>query len=209
PTLIRKTEPKPIRVFLQDGSGDLNIYGGNWWIANQDMLSALEFAGYDVNHIWGDGGHNGKHATAILPDAMRWLWRDWPAPIIGNPGGKTNAPVLQILIPGEPWRLVSEGHRFTEGPTANAKGEVFFSDIPNNRIHKVGLDGKVGVFAENTGGANGLKFGADGKLYACANGKKQIVCYDESGAVEGLINDVESNDLVVLEHTGYWTDPNN
>ena len=47
-------------------------------------------------------------------------------------------------------------------------GEVFFTDIPNNRIHKVSLDGKVAMFAENTGGANGLMFGPDGKLYARA-----------------------------------------
>ena len=46
PTLIRKHEPKPIRVFLQDGSNDNNIYGGSWWYANQSMLSALEFSGY-------------------------------------------------------------------------------------------------------------------------------------------------------------------
>ena len=81
PTLIRKIEPKPIRIFLQDGSNDLNIYGGDWWMANQEMERALTFAGYEVNHVWGDGGHNGKHATEIFPDAMRWLWKDWPAPV--------------------------------------------------------------------------------------------------------------------------------
>ncbi len=73
PTLIRKFEPKPLRVFLQDGSGDLNIYGGDWWMANQTMERALVFAGYEVNHAWGDGGHPGKQGTAIFPDAMRWL----------------------------------------------------------------------------------------------------------------------------------------
>ena len=73
PVLIRKHEPKPIRVFLQDGTNDLNLYGGSWWVANQDMLSALEFAGYDVHHEWGEGGHNGQHSTAIMPDALRWL----------------------------------------------------------------------------------------------------------------------------------------
>ena len=81
PTLIRKTEPKPIRIFLQDGSNDLNIYGGNWFLANQEMLSALQFAGYDVKHEWGDGAHNGKQGGAILPAALRWLWRDYPAPV--------------------------------------------------------------------------------------------------------------------------------
>src|SRR5436309_990637 len=60
PTLIRKYEPKPIRVFLQDGSKDLNIYGGDWWMANQTMERALAFAGYEVKHEWGEGMHDGK-----------------------------------------------------------------------------------------------------------------------------------------------------
>ena len=78
PTLIRKYEPKPIRVFLQDGSNDNNRYGGDWWMANQTMERALAFAGYEVEHVWGDGMHSTKHATAIFPEALRWLWRDWP-----------------------------------------------------------------------------------------------------------------------------------
>src|SRR4051812_46756934 len=64
PTLIRKYEPKPIRIFLQDGSNDLNIYGGDWWKANEAMERALTFAGYEVRHIWGEGGHNGNHGNA-------------------------------------------------------------------------------------------------------------------------------------------------
>src|SRR5687768_16755124 len=78
PTLIRKFEPKPIRVYLEDGENDLNIYGGDWWMANQEMERALKFAGYEVSHAWGTGGHDGKHATEVFPDAMRWLWKDWP-----------------------------------------------------------------------------------------------------------------------------------
>ena len=61
PTLVRKMEPKPIRVFLQDGRNDQDIYGGSWWHANTSMLSALQWAGYRVKNEWGDGGHNGKH----------------------------------------------------------------------------------------------------------------------------------------------------
>ena len=56
PTLIRKYEPKPIRVFLQDGSSDLNHYGGDWWMANQEMERALIFAGYEVLEVLGRGG---------------------------------------------------------------------------------------------------------------------------------------------------------
>jgi enterochelin esterase family protein len=75
PALIRKTERKPIRVFLQDGSHDLDNRFGNWPLANQQMAAALKFAGYDYRFEFGDGGHNGKHGGAILPDSLRWLWR--------------------------------------------------------------------------------------------------------------------------------------
>lgn len=76
PALIRKTQRKPIRVFLQDGSGDLDNIHGSWPLANQQMAAALKFAGYDYRFEYGDGGHNGKHGGAILPDSLRWLWQD-------------------------------------------------------------------------------------------------------------------------------------
>lgn len=75
--LIRKTEPKPIRVLLQDGSGDLDNAHGNWFLANQEMAAALKFAKYDYKTEFGEGGHNGIHGGAILPDSLRWLWRDY------------------------------------------------------------------------------------------------------------------------------------
>ena len=77
PSLIRKTPPKPIRVFLQDGSRDLDNEHGNWPLANQEMAAALKFAKYDYQFVFGDGAHNGKHGGAILPDSLRWLWRDY------------------------------------------------------------------------------------------------------------------------------------
>ena len=73
--LIRKTEKKPIRVFLQDGSNDLDNAHGNWPLANQEMAAALKFAKYDYRFEFGDGGHTPKHGGALLPDALRWLWR--------------------------------------------------------------------------------------------------------------------------------------
>lgn len=74
--LIRKTPKKPIRVFLQDGSGDLDNEHGNWPLANQEMAAALKFAKYDSEFVYGTGGHNDTHGAAILPDSMRWLWRE-------------------------------------------------------------------------------------------------------------------------------------
>jgi enterochelin esterase family protein len=88
PTLIRKNPIKPIRIFLQDGSADLDNNHGNWFLANQQMLAALNFANrtadgrkdtgarYDVAHEWGDGAHSDAHGGAILPQVLRWMWRD-------------------------------------------------------------------------------------------------------------------------------------
>lgn len=203
PTLIRKTEPKPLRIFLQDGSSDLNIYGGDWWMANQEMERALVFAGYEVNHEWGTGGHNGEHATKIFPDAMRWLWKGYPEPIKAGAGSQQ---LKEILIPGEDWQLVGEGYKFTEGPAANAKGEVFFTDIPNNAIHKIGPDGKVSSFATDTKGANGLAFGPDGRLFAAT--REGVMAYDAEGKATVFAPNIQGNDLVVL-HDGsmYVTQP--
>ena len=105
PTLIRKNPIKPIRIFLQDGENDLSNLTdtkgftpwtaltnehGNWHLANQQMLSALEYANanadrlkldgprYDVKHEWGDGNHSDTHGGALLPDILRWMFRDWP-----------------------------------------------------------------------------------------------------------------------------------
>jgi enterochelin esterase-like enzyme len=75
--LIRKTERKPIRIFLQDGSHDLDNLHGNWPLANQQMAAALKFKGYDYQFVFGEGSHNGKHGGAILPESLRWLWRDY------------------------------------------------------------------------------------------------------------------------------------
>jgi gluconolactonase len=207
PVLIRKTEPKPLRIFLQDGRNDLNNYTGSWWIANQDMQAALEFAGYDVRHEWGDGEHNSRHATEIFPQALTWLWRDWPAPLKANPEGKSRQDVFQVLQPGEDWQLVSEGHRATDGPAVKGAGEMFFSDPANNRIHRIGADGTSRVFVENTNGGNGMMFGPDGRLYVGATRTKQIVAYDPSGAATVLAENAVVNDLAVnAKGDLYFTD---
>lgn len=76
PSLIRKTEKKPLRIFLEDSSGDLDNRFGNWPLANQQMAAALKFKSYDYRFDYVEGyGHNSKHGGSIFPDAMRWLWR--------------------------------------------------------------------------------------------------------------------------------------
>ena len=76
PAIIRKTERKPIRVYLQDGAGDLDNPHGSWPLANQEMAASLKFAHYDYKFVYGSGAHNGIHGGVTLPDALRWLWRE-------------------------------------------------------------------------------------------------------------------------------------
>ncbi len=75
PSLIRKTEKKPLRVFLQDGSNDVDNQHGNWPLSNRQMAAALKFAKYNSKFVYGEGAHNGNHGGAIFPESLRWLWR--------------------------------------------------------------------------------------------------------------------------------------
>jgi len=205
-TLIRKYEPKPIRIFLQDGSNDLNIYAGDWWKANETMERSLVFAGYEVNHVWGEGAHNGNHGNAIFPQAMRWLWKDWPTPIAK--GNSKNDFLSNLLIPGEDWELVGQGYQFTEGTTANKNGEVFYQDIPTSKTYKVDKDKKLTTLNVDAKRASGTYFGPDGKRYTVAGGTKQILSYDSKEKETVVADSISGNDLVIANNGNiYVTSP--
>src|SRR5690606_14878039 len=68
-----------LRIYLQDGSADLDNPHGNWPLANRQMAAALQFKGYDYRFDYGVGAHTHVHGGAVLPDALRWLWRDAPS----------------------------------------------------------------------------------------------------------------------------------
>lgn len=113
-----------------------------------------------------------------------------------------------VLIDGQGWEQVSEGHKFTEGPACDSTGQVYFTDIPESKIFKIDLEGKVSLFLENSQKTNGLMFGPNGKLYGCQNGAKKIVAFDSQGQAETIADGVESNDLVVTgKGSVYFTDP--
>lgn len=75
PALIRKDRIRQIRVFLQDGSNDLDNEHGNWFLANQEMAAALKFRKYDYQFVTDDTGHGGKGGSKIFAESLRWLWR--------------------------------------------------------------------------------------------------------------------------------------
>ncbi|MCW3120381.1 MAG: SMP-30/Gluconolaconase/LRE-like region-containing protein [Chitinophagaceae bacterium] len=199
PTLLRKYEPKPIRIFLQDGSNDLNIYGGDWWKANETMERALTFSGYEVKHSWGEGSHNGQHGGAVFPEALRWLWKDWPKPV--SKGNSKNQFLSDILVAGEDWELVGEGYKFTEGTAANEKGEVFFQDIPNSKTYKVDVNGKLSALKVDAKRASATSFDHDGNRYTMAGATNQVLKYDLSGKETVVADSMAGNDLV-MAHNG-------
>jgi sugar lactone lactonase YvrE/enterochelin esterase-like enzyme len=211
PVLVRKMEPRPLRIFLQDGKNDNNLYCGSWWVANQDMLASFQWAGYEVNHEWGNGGHNRKHGNAIFPDVMRWLWEGWKeGRKVQTHPDKSQSKAVEFLLEGEGWDSISEGHRFTEGPAVNADGELFFTDLEGSKIWKIDTGGKQTLFQENTGGTNGLAFAPDGKtLYGCQRQPGRLVSWKiDTGEMSVHAEKVRPNDVVVAhDGTVYFTDP--
>ena len=119
-----------------------------------------------------------------------------------------------VVAPGAKVEKLAGGFRFTEGPAADAQGNIFFTDIPNNRIHKWSLDAKLTTFLENSGGANGLFFDKDGNMLACLGNAGQLVSISPDGTVTVLTGKFQGksfnspNDLWL--HPGgmiYFTDP--
>ena len=208
-SLIRKMEPKPLRVFLQDGSNDQNIYSGSWYLSNQAIASALEYSGYDSKFVTGTEGHNSRHGSSILPDALRWLWRDYPKPIAKGKGGvgAVRHYITEFLDPAHDWEMAGEGYKFTEGPAVDREGNVYFCG-GGSKIYRIGPDGKPALFKENTGESLGLMFGPDGRLYAAEYGRKRVVAYGASGGPQVISQGVEPNDLAVSSKGAiYFTSP--
>lgn len=107
PALVRKSEPKPIRVYIHDGSNDAwNPLFGHWYEYNLLMASALEFAGYEHEKKWDDGNHSIKNGSKLFPEAMRYLWKDYPRRV--EAGVSQNNMLTELLIPGEGWERTFE-----------------------------------------------------------------------------------------------------
>ncbi len=132
------------------------------------------------------------------------------------PGCKEQAAVnnVSIVSPDEMVQKLADGFRFTEGPAADAHGNIFFTDIPNSRIHKWSLDGTLSTFMENTGQANGLFFDKEGNLLACAGGTGKLISIDPNGKISVLADKYKDkpfnspNDLWLHPKGGiYFTDP--
>lgn len=164
PELVRKTEPKPIRIWMQDGANDHitpdepygTFYAGTWPRANQLLFDALQFSGYDAKLTIGTGGHDTRQGSAELPDALRWLWRDYsPQTGIGKievhpPAAQSTAgfdkrgSIWATVDAVNGWELVVDGF-FASELRVGPDGDIFFVD-GNDHLHhlKEGKDKGIG-----------------------------------------------------------------
>ena len=212
PALIRKTEPKPIRIFLQDGKNDHVIptepygtfYAGSWPINNQVMFEAFESAGYDAKLVIGEEGHNMKQGAAIMPDALRWLWRDYPRPVVvhepaamSQPGWDPRGKVYSTVYADKPWEQVGATYGSVASPAGDRQGNVYFADPAASRIYKSDADGKVTLFKEKTNGARALAAGPDGRLYASQPLSRRIVSYGPGGDEKIIAQNVQADGMTI------------
>lgn len=210
PVLVRKTEPKPIRIFMQDGSNDqlTSFIGeaGDWWLGNQTMKSALEFAGYQVQHIWGEGTHDGHHATAVFPDAMRWLWKDWPQPVKAGPSQNTF--LEAILLPNEDWQPVPGDYRSTGALAADPRGNIVFEDVSARRSWKIDGDGRLIPYNASGNGYSAIAFGPDGEAIVADPASSSLVALRGDGSRSTVAREIRAEHLIVT-HNGsiYLTEP--
>jgi gluconolactonase len=207
--LIRKVEPKPLRVFMQDGSNDQSIYGGSWFQANQAVAASLEYAGYDVKFVVGTEGHSGRQGNSILPEALRWLWREYPKGIKASTGGPgARHYITDFLDPESDWRIAGSGYGGADAPAVDKEGNVYFADTKASKIYRIGSDGEPKLFKAVVGGVTGLMFGPDGMLYAAEPAGRRIVAYSPDGASHLVALNVSARDLAVSSRgVIYFTDP--
>jgi gluconolactonase len=205
PVLVRKFEPKPLRVFLQSGTGDNNLYCGDWWMANQMMERSLTWAGYDVNHAWGEGGHNAKHASQIFPDVMSWLWRDWQTDIEvkANPKGESKWKGYEVVGDGE-WRPLKNS-RQVQQLCATVTGGVYClvgnveGDL-NPKLAFISPDDDVKVITDAPSFTARLEAGSNASLICVTmNGLARL---SGEGRLIEQTNALKSLDRVSMRHDG-------
>jgi gluconolactonase len=177
---VRLTAPKPLKVFLQGGAQDLDVVNGNWWIANLAMLSALQFAGYDVQHVWDErAGHNEFHCNMICPDALRWVWRDYPKQSVAGRGSKQ--PIAHLLSPQKTWQAVELPGVKVGAWTTDAAGDVVFVNDSTGELCRWDEAGGMVVLASKLGAVAALAPDQHGGWFVAQRTQKQILHVDERG----------------------------
>jgi len=194
PAIVRKTEPLPLRIFMHDGSRDAwNPLFGHWYEQNLLLASSLKFAGYDIDARWDDSPHSIKPGTQLFPEAMTWLWRDFPTPL--SPSRSANDCLTTLLATDSGWQ------RTTHFPAEKAPLQLPYPDgsytvraIPGSQWLETATDSALGdwqrtyLLHDNTftdPGIIGIAFDTDGNLYAATSMGIQIA--DQNGRVRAIL----------------------
>ena len=195
--VVRKHEPQPLRVFLQDGFSDTwNPLFGSWYEANRLLASALEFAGYDCAFDWAEGGHSVRRATEIFPEVMTWLWRPG---LDARPTG--NDLLAPLLVDGETWRKCSLPDVYIPFGGLSATypdGSLEASTEPgSNFLNQTLIAGDGTPYAtqrfywlhsydNSDAGVSSMAFDGEGNLWVVTKAGLQIC--DQNGRVRGILS---------------------
>lgn len=195
PALVRKTEPKPLRLMIHDGSRDAwNPLFGHWFEQNLLLASSLEFAGYDLKTVWDDGTHSIRNGAILFPEAMKFLWRDYPQKVAA---GKTKNNFLTVLLDSStPWIEDSaasqapvklkypNGKFMVEAEPGSSWLYAFFPDENGNKQnHRKAYLLHDTSFTDPE--VTGLTFDTNGNLYAATHDGIQIL--DQNGRVRAIL----------------------
>lgn len=120
----------------------------------------------------------------------------------------------EIIQPGSKIKKLADGFLFTEGPASDAKGDVYFTDQPNDRIMIWSVSGKLSTFMQPCGRSNGMSFDKEGNLWTCADEKNELWCIASDKSVKVIPSLYQGkplngpNDLWIDQNGGvYFTDP--
>ena len=225
PVLVRKTEPKPIRIFLQDGENDQWMGGpevGDWWMSNVTLQRSLDFAGYDHNYEWGQGAHDLEHPTAVFPEAMRFIWKDWPKPLEAQISKSQNVTLKRCLDLSSSWERVPGTGNACDQLVGKHNGEVFFKDKIKKTVIKIRLDntittnqiplfekvfcfGKHGEIIQSEKlNANCLTMTHADRIYALEEGTGSLWLIEPDGTHTELDNELDSPAALAISPDGSW-----
>jgi gluconolactonase len=122
--------------------------------------------------------------------------------------------INDIIAPGAKVERLADGFSFTEGPSADSRGNVYFTDQPNDRIMVWSTAGKLTTFMQPSGRSNGLAFDKKGNLWSCADELTELWCIAPGKNVSVVVENYKNkllngpNDLWINKNDGiYFTDP--
>jgi gluconolactonase len=198
PIWVRKTEPRPLRIFQQETTDDNDRLWGNWPQGNAQMAEALVFSQYDARFVVGPGIHDFDHATETMPEALCWLWRDYPEPITAA----TTGPIFEaLLIPDESWEKIWERPDNHGGPdvlvAVDRGGTLWIADRDTGLVFRLAKDNSSAFVSTGSGSIVAIAMGPDDRLYASQPGLQRIVAYAEDGSESVIVTEIEARDLAL------------